>query len=81
MKIKQLIEVLNVDVRRIARQKFKKDLNVFSVKVGFLENGNYRVWVEFEDIWDDNDGWIPAILVFRYDCHGHLINCDNGDDS
>lgn len=81
MKIKQLTEILNVDVRRIARQEFKKDLNVFSVKVGFLENGGYRVFVEFEDIWDNNDGWIPAILNFEYDCHGHLINYDDRDDN
>mgnify|MGYP000293281822 CR=1 FL=1 len=72
MKIKQLSELLNVDVRKIARQKFKKDLNVRNVDVTPLDGGDYHITVTF---WDAlGDGTLqPIRLSFDYDCHCHLI--------
>ena len=68
MKIKQLSELLNVDVRKIARQKFKKDLNVRNVAITPLDGGDYHITVTF-----DAETLQPVSLSFDYDCHGHLI--------
>jgi hypothetical protein len=64
MKIKQLTEILNVDVRRIARQKFKRDLDVRNVAITPLDVGDYHITVTFDS---------GELLGFDYDCHGHLI--------
>jgi hypothetical protein len=68
MKIKQLAEILNVDVRRIARQKFKKDLDVRNVAIAPLDSGGYHITVTF-----DTETKARSSLSFDYDCHGHLI--------
>lgn len=68
MKIKQLTEILNVDVRRIARQKFKKELDVRNISIVPLDGGDYHVSVTFDDETNAN-----KLLSFDYDCHGHLI--------
>lgn len=68
MKIKQLTEILNVDVRRIARQKFKKDLDVRNVAITPLDGGDYHITATF-----DAETKADALLSFDYDCHGHLI--------
>ena len=68
MKIKQLVELLNVDIRRICRQKFKKDLNVRNVAITPLDGGDYHITVTF-----DGDVKAGHLLSFDYDCHGHLI--------
>lgn len=67
MKIKQLAELLNVDIRRICRQKFKKDLDVATVSVLPLDGGDYHITLTVE-----MDGHLKMIS-FDYDCHGHLI--------
>ena len=64
MRIKQLSELLNVDVRRIARQKFKKELDVSNISVVPLDGGDYHITVTFDS---------GELLSFDYDCHGHLI--------
>lgn len=68
MKIKQLTEILNVDVRRIARQKFKKDLDIRNVAITPLDGGDYHITVTF-----DIETKASSSLSFNYDCHGHLI--------
>lgn len=68
MKIKQLTEILNVDIRRIARQKFKKDLDIRNVAVAPLDCGDYHITVTF-----DSETKASSSLSFDYDCHGHLI--------
>lgn len=68
MKIKQLSELLNVDVRRVARQKFKKDLDVRSISIMPLDCGDYHITVTFVTETDEE-----PLLSFDYDCHGHLI--------
>lgn len=68
MKIKQLSELLNVDMRRVARQKFKKDLDVRSISVTPLDCGDYHITVTF-----DSETKADTLLSFDYDCHGHLI--------
>ena len=66
MKIKQLSEILNVDIRRAARQKFKKDLDVSYIDVKPLLNGGHQVSVRF---YDDGE-----TLSFEFDCHGHKVD-------
>ena len=68
MRIKQLSELLNVDVRRIARQKFKKELDVRNVAITPLDGGDYHITVTF-----DGETNASELLSFDYDCHGHLI--------
>ena len=70
MKIKQLSELLNVDMRRVARQKFKKDLDVRSISVTPLDCGDYHITVTF--VTETSKG-PDSLLSFDYDCHGHLI--------
>lgn len=65
MKTKQLAQILNVDVRRLARQKFKKELDIVGVVVDDLDNGDYHITVTFET---------SEVLRLDYDCHGHLIS-------
>lgn len=65
MKTKQLAQILNVDVRRLARQKFKKELDIIGVVVNDLDDGDYHITVTFET---------SEILRLDYDCHGHLIS-------
>lgn len=65
MKTKQLAQILNVDVRRLARQKFKKELDVIGVVVNDLDGGDYHITVTFET---------SEVLRLDYDCHGHLIS-------
>lgn len=68
MRIKQLSELLNMDIRRIARQKFGKEFNVCNVHIeraGEDEpQGNCHINVEFEE---------GSSIKFSYDCHGHLL--------
>lgn len=68
MKIKQLTEILNVDVRRIARQKFKKDLDVRNVVITPQDGSDYHITVTF-----GAETKASPSLSFDYDCHGHLI--------
>ena len=70
MKIKQLSELLNVDIRRVARQKFKKDLDVRTISIMPLDGGDYHITVTFVTETDERPG---RVLSFDYDCHGHLI--------
>lgn len=72
MKIKQLSELLNVDARKIARQKFKKDLDVRNVAVTPLDGGDYHITVTF-DAGTKAASPEPILLSFDYDCQGHLI--------
>lgn len=65
MKTKQLAQILNVDVRRLARQKFKKELDIAGVVVNGLDDGDYHITVTFET---------SEVLRLDYDCHGHLIS-------
>lgn len=65
MKIKRLSEILNVDIRRVARQKFKKDLDVSYIEVKPLLNGGHQVSVRFYD---------GETLNFEFDCHGHKVD-------
>lgn len=62
MKTKQLTEILNVDVRREARQYFKRDVDIDHIKVNARPNGGHNVVVEFVG---------GGTLSFDYDCHGH----------
>lgn len=66
MKIKQLSEILNVDIRRAARQKFKKDLDVSYIDIKPLLNGGHQVSVRFYDGGET--------LNFEFDCHGHKVD-------
>lgn len=68
MKIKQLMELLGSDIRRVARQKFKKELDVRNVAIVSLDGGDYHITVTF-----DGDVKAEHLLSFDYDCHGHLI--------
>ena len=65
MKTKQLAQILNVDVRRLARQKFKKELDIIGVVVNDIGDGDHHITVTFET---------SVVLYLDYDCHGHLIS-------
>lgn len=65
MKTKQLARILNVDVRRLARQKFKKELDIIGIAVNDWDDGGYRITVVFKTF---------EALHLDYDCHGHLIS-------
>ena len=67
MKTKQLTEILNVDVRREARQYFKRDVDVSNIKVSAKQDGGHNVVVEFCG---------GGTLRFDYDCHGHRLNSE-----
>ena len=65
MKTKQLAQILNADVRRLARQRFKKELDIVGVVVNDLDDGDHHITVTFET---------SEVLHLDYDCHGHLIS-------
>ena len=65
MKIKQLSEILNVDIRRATRQKFKKDLDVSHIDIKPLPDGGHQVSVRFRS---------GETLNFEFDCHGHKVD-------
>ena len=66
MKIKKLSEILNVEIRREARQKFKKDLSVSCIDIKPLLNGGHLISVQFYDGGET--------LNFKFDCHGHKVD-------
>lgn len=67
MRIKKLAEILNVDVRRLARQYFKKELEIVGINVEESETGDSKkiVIAEFEG---------ERKLKFKYDCNYHLLD-------
>ena len=65
MKIKQLSEILNVEIRREARQKFKKELEVSYIDIKPLLNGGHIISVQF---------FGGETLNFKFDCHGHKVD-------
>lgn len=64
MKIKQLTEILNVDVRRVARQYFKRDVDVDCIIIRCVDDGGHQISVEFSG---------GESLNFEFDCHGHKL--------
>ena len=68
MKIKQLSELLSLDVRKICRQKFKRELDVRNISIVPLDGGDYHIVITF-----NNDTNANECLSFDFDCNGHLI--------
>lgn len=73
MKIKQLAELLNVDIRKIARRTFKKELDIQNVSIVPLDGGDYHITILLR-----GEEQLHR-LSFDFDCHGHLITIIGGD--